>query len=186
MKALFISLGISTVLYGVFSYIAVLSKRPILCSNVFSVFFLVGLAIRGFFVEGASAIYESIFILFALLLFSLILFLTSGLKYSLGIDMDRLKKELVSLKFTPEGQRKGHKYQRFFASNGTKVIAKQYSHNKFVDISIVNGLRLKRINTIRTAMLPIIKKYTANTNFKLNSIMFVLFGLVFITIYIFI
>lgn len=183
MKAMFISFAIAIVLYGILSYIAVIVKKPIFCSNIFMIFLFLGLALRNFFEAGISGVDESIMLFLLLLFFSLIVFIVSGLKYSIGLDMDMLKKELVSLKFTPEGQSEGKKVHKFFTSNGTKVIAKQYPHNKLIDISLVNGLRFKKINAVRTAILPILKKYTANTNFKLNSIMIIMLGLVFFFIY---
>jgi hypothetical protein len=186
LKAFLISFAIAIVLYGISLYISALVKRPILCSNVFIAFASLCIALRSFFERGVSSIDQPIIIISLLLLFSLIHFVTIGLKYSIGVDMDVLNNELISLKFTPEGQKRDNKTHKYFAPNGTKIIAKQYPQNKFIEIRIVNGIRFKRINDVRTSLLPVLKKYTVNSNLKLNSILIILSGLVLFGIYLFI
>lgn len=181
MKEYFIGVSVATILYGILLYISVLIKRPILCSNLSIVFIISGSALRGLFEPGSMG-FDFPIILSVLLVFASLIYIVGGLKYQINTDMDSLKEKLMSLEFKPEEYIYNNKVHSFKAPNGTKLFAKQYSRNKFIEISMTNGFQFKKINETRKSILPFIRQYNAISNLKFNSLLFILLGLILLGI----
>lgn len=182
LKTIFICFSVPIMLYGILSYIAVIINKPILCANLSMSLSIIGVALTNNARTGIG-LELNLIIFLTLLIFNAILFMLVGLRYNAKTDIDIYRKELEALGFTSEEYIYNNKIHKFIAPNGTKVIVKQHSHNKFTDIYIVNWLRISKIKEVRKELLPLIKKNTVLTNVKRDSIILILIGLVFFGIY---
>lgn len=164
----------------------ILIKRPILSNNAFALCVISGISFRSTIDKGIAGVTDAIIVFLILLFFISVLFILSGLKYNIEFDIDRFKEELYALEFDSVDNIYNNKTHKFIAPNGSKVYVKQYTHNKYIEISIINGIRFKKINETRELLLPLIKKHIKKADLTKNSIGFIVIGFVLFGIYFFV